>query len=120
MPIGTITIEAREDAGNGLKLFKCSFAGDSAYPTNGSTTAETLLRAAITAAAVGATDKNIRGPEVVDIIDVIPGDCGQYVPSWTYATALLKVRDGGHATWNEVGNGTNLAATTFHVTFICK
>ena len=46
MPIGTITIESRADAANGLKLFKCSFAGDSAYPTHGSTTAQTLLRAA--------------------------------------------------------------------------
>lgn len=119
MAIGTITIGARVDAANGLKLFKCSFAGDGSYPTGGSA-ALTALKTAIAAAATAASDKNIRGPEAVAIVDIIPGDCGQYVPSWDYTNSKLKVRDGGHATWNEVGNGTNLAGTTFNVTFICK
>jgi hypothetical protein len=121
MAIGTITITARvEDTNGTLKLFKCSFDGDDDYPTGGTADVQASLRTAIETAASGATDANVRGIENVTVVDVIPGDCGQYVPSWDYANGKLKVRDGGHATWDEVANTTDLSGTTFNVTFITK
>ncbi len=119
MATGTVTIVARAEEGP-LKMFKCSFLGDTSYTTNGSAGVQALLRTAIKTAAAAAGDANVRGIENVEIVDIIPGDCGQYVPSWTYATGLLKVRDGGHATWAEVANTTALNTTTFNVTFITK
>ena len=119
MAIGTITIVSRLDFGKGEKNFKCSFAGDASYPTGGTAGADVLaaLKLAIKTAAAAAGDANVRAIEGVTIKEILPGDCGQYVPSWT--SGKLKVRDGGHATWNEVGNGTNLSGTAFNVTFIC-
>lgn len=121
MAIGTITITARAEDTNGcLKLFKCSFDGEDDYPAGGTADVQAALRTAIETAAGAATDKNVRGIENVTIVDVIPGDCGQYVPSWDYANGKLKVRDGGHATWDEVTAAADISATTFNVTFITK
>jgi hypothetical protein len=119
MAIGTITIASRLELGDGNKMFKCTFAGDGNYPTNGTLNADVTaaLQLAIKTAAAAAGDANVRAIEDVTILDVIQGDCGQYVPCWT--AVGLKVLDGGHATRDEVGNGTNLAGTTFGVTFVC-
>ncbi len=120
MAIGTITIGNTLALPDGGMLYKCSFAGDGAYPTHGTLSAaiHTALKLAIKTAEGLTTDTNVRGPLNPTIVDIIGGDCGQYVPMWT--AVGLKVRDGGHATWNEVGNGTNLAGTTFNVTFVTK
>lgn len=119
MAQGTITIVSRLDYGKGEKIFKCSFPGDTSYPTGGTAGADVLaaLKTAIKTAAAAAGDANVRGIEGVTIKEIIPGDCGQYVPSWT--GGKLKVRDGGHATWDEVANTTALNGTTFNVTFLC-
>ena len=120
MAQGTITIIDRVNLERGAKLIKCSFPGDTSYPTNGTLGADVLaaLKAAIKAAAGAATDANVRGEEAVTIVDVIGGDCGQYEPYWV--SGNLKVLDGGSGTRAEVGSGTGLNGTTFNVTFICK
>jgi len=119
MAIGAMTIVNRVDYGKGEKNFKVSFAGDGAYPTGGTAGADVLaaLRLAIKTAAGAAGDANVRGSEAVTIKEIIGSDCGQYEPYWV--GGKLKVLDGGHATRNEVANGTNLAGTTFNVDFIC-
>ena len=120
MALGTMTIvEATKEAGS-LKVMAMSFAGDSAYPTGGSTDAETKLNAAIKAAAAAATDANIRGNENVEIVGVFDDDAGQYRPIWDAANNKLKVRDMGHATNDEVANTTDLSGTTFLVKFLVK
>ena len=120
MSIGTITIVDRINLDGGHKLVKCSFDGDDAYPTGGTTAAnvEAALKLAIKTAAAAADDANVRAVENLSIVDVIAGDCGQYVPSWT--SSKLKVRDGGSATWAEASNEGDLSGTTFNVTFICE
>lgn len=117
--IGAITIEARaEDTNGAMKLFKCSFAGDASYRTGGTAGVQAELRAAIKLAAATSGDANVRGIEDVTIVDLIPGDCGQYVPTWDYANGKMKILRGGHATRAEVSWGSALFGTTFHVTFV--
>lgn len=120
MAIGTITIASTLELANGARLYHCSFAGDGAYPTGGTLVADVLakLMAAIKTAELAASDTLVRGVPTPTIIDVIPGDCGQYAPMWV--TAGLKVRDGGHATWDEVTAAGDLSATTFNVTFVTQ
>jgi len=102
MAIGTMTIVNRVDFGKGEKNIKVSFAGDGAYTTGGT---------------VGADVLAARGAEAVTIKEVVCGDCGQYLASWT--GGKLKVLDGGSATQAEVAGAVNLSGTTFNVTFIC-
>jgi len=119
MAIGTMTIVNRVDFGKGEKNIKVSFAGDGAYTTGGTVGADVLaaLQLAIKTAAGVATDANVRGAEAVTIKEVVCGDCGQYLASWT--GGKLKVLDGGSATQAEVAGAVNLSGTTFNVTFIC-
>ena len=122
MAIGTITIIGTQPLGdNGEKAFKCSFAGDGAYPTGGTLLAaiNTALRDAIVDAAAAASDKLVRGAETPTIREIIAGDCGQYVPCWSAAVGL-KVLDGGSGTRAEAAPGADLHLTTFNVTFICE
>lgn len=120
MPIGTITIIDTVEHGGGLSDIKCSFAGDSAYPTNGTLVADVkaALVLAIKTAELAKGDANVRAPRDLTIYEVIGGDCGQYEPYWT--AVGLKVLDGGHATRAEVGNGVDLKAIPFNVTFKIK
>jgi hypothetical protein len=120
MAIGTITIASTLELPNGARLYHCAFAGDGAYPTNGTLAAAVTaaLVLAIKTAELAATDTLVRGVLNPTIIDIIAGDCGQYIPMWT--AVGLKMRDGGSGTLAEVGNGTNLAGTTCNVTFVTK
>lgn len=120
MSIGTMTIVDRLSLEDGHKLVKCSFDGDDAYPTGGTLKAavEAALNLAIKTANLAEDDANVRGAEDLSIVEIIAGDCGQYVPSWT--SSKLKVRDGGSATWAEASNEGDLSGTTFNVTFICE
>lgn len=121
MAQGVITIGTVVALPQGASLIKCSFPGDTAYPTGGTLKAdvEAALATAIATVVAAATDKNVRGLSNPTVVDLIPGDCGQYVPMWDSAVGL-KVRDGGHATVDEVGNGTDLHGTTFNVTLVCE
>ena len=119
MTLGTFTIVNRVDYDNGVKNFKCSFTGDTSYPTDGTLGAAVLaaLKLAIKTAAAAAGDANVRGPEAITIKNIVGGDCGQYEPYWV--SGKLKVLDGGSASRAEVGSGGALNGTTFNVTFLC-
>jgi hypothetical protein len=120
MAIGTITILDTVEHGGGLAEIKCSFAGDSAYPTGGTLVAnvKAALELAIKTAELAKGDANVRGTRDVTIYGIEASDCGAYKPEWV--AAGLKVRDGGHATVDEIANGVDLKATTFYVTFKIK
>lgn len=120
MAIGTITILDTVEHGGGIADIKCSFAGDSAYPTGGTLVAnvKAALVLAIKTAELAKGDANVRASRDLTIYDIVGGDCGQYEPYWV--TAGLKVLDGGDAARAEVGNGTDLKAVTFNVTFKVK
>ncbi|HEU0080235.1 MAG TPA: hypothetical protein VFQ76_21490 [Longimicrobiaceae bacterium] len=87
-----------------------SFAADGAYPTGGTAAFETFVRAAIARGAV-------------DVIAVIPGDCGGYVPVYDRANDKLKVYYGDNNNASdgplvEVPNTTDLDAVTFNLTIL--
>lgn len=120
MPIGTVTIVAAVPLPTGEQVIKCSFAGDDDYATGGTAGAdvEAAVVAALLTAALAATDANIQASSDLTIFDVVPGDCGQYVPSWTGGD--LKVLDGGDVARAEVALHADLSGTTFNVSFVCK
>jgi hypothetical protein len=120
MAIGTITINDTVEHGGGLADIKCTFAGDSSYPTNGTLVADvtTALELAIKTAELAKGDANVRASRDVTIYDIIGGDCGQYEPYWT--AIGLKVLDGGSGTRAEVANGVDLKGTPFNVAFKIK
>ena len=66
-----------------------------------------MLRISITKAALGKSGSR-------EIVAIIPGDCGDAVPSYDVATDKLFVRV--MSTAAEVGNGVSLAASTFKLT----
>lgn len=117
MAIGTITIIDTIEHDHGIAEYKCSFAGDDNYPTNGTLVAnvKAALVLAIKTAELAKTDANVRATRDLTIYDIVGGDCGQYEPYWT--AVGLKVLDGGSATRAEVANGVDLKATPFNVTF---
>lgn len=118
MAIGAITIADRFAMGDGAQYFKCSFAGDGAYPAGGTLGADVLtaLKLAIKTAELAASDTNVRAPENPAIVAIVPGDCGQYVPCWV--GGKLKVLDGGDATRTEAAG--DLSGTTFSLAFITQ
>lgn len=118
MAIGTITIlDELQLNDDGETLYKVSFAGDTAQPAGGVLEADvmTKLTAAVLTAAGVATDANVRGVRTMQIRDIIPGDCGQYMPTWS--GAKMKVLDGGSGTRAEATG--NLSGTTFKLSFVC-
>jgi len=119
MSLGTITIESVKLRKDGGQVIRMSFAGDDSYPTGGTATFSALVKTAVATAHAAAGDANVRGYESLAIQGVIPQDCGQYVPSYDKANDKLFVRDGGSATWAEVGSGVSLAGTTFNVLALC-
>jgi hypothetical protein len=111
MALGVITVVKRSgDAASApLRIDSIQFAGDSAYPAGGSAGLEALL-----AAKLGVT------PEIVA---VIPGHCGQYIPSWDITNKKLFVRDSQDikTPWGEVGPAPfDLSGTTFNIAVISK
>lgn len=108
MSLGAITLLRRggDMPSAPLRVDHISFAGDDDYPAGGTAGLEALL-----AAKLGVT------PE---ILAVVPGDCGQYVPSWDYTNKKMFVRDGGTATWTEVAPAFDLSGTTFNVAVISQ
>lgn len=119
MSLGTITItKVRETADGGQEILM-SFLGDTSYPTGGTAGFNALVRAAIKAKHVAATDALVRGAEQVAVMAVVPQNCGQYIPSYDYTNDKLFVQDGGSATLAEVAGTTALNGTTFKVLVIC-
>jgi hypothetical protein len=104
MALGTLTL-VKQAAGQGPIFYdRVSCTGDAAYPTGGTAAFETTYRA-----KVGSSRT---------IIDIIPGDCGLFVPSYTFATKKLKVRNFTDGT--EVTDTTNLGSTTFNFTVVSE
>ena len=112
MSIGAITIKASRRLDGGMD-YTASFAGDNAYPAGGTLAFTDALRAAIKAAAAAASDKNVRGPEAVTILDVQAQDCGAYSVGYVQATGALKVTD--TTTGAEAAPAADLSGTTFNV-----
>jgi hypothetical protein len=108
--IGNFSIDAIRRLDGGLD-YAASWDGDTDYPTGGTLAFTTLLRDAIKAAALAASDRNVRGPETVTILDVQGGDCGVYQPAFVRATGALKVLDAAGA---EAALHADLHATRFH------
>lgn len=112
MSLGTITPVAAQSVNNSKAAFMdaVGIVGDDSYPTGGSTGLDALLQAEL-------------GPEARNVIGVIPGDCGGFVPVYDPANGgTLKVyRAGGtNAALEEVPNATNLSGTTFNLIVVSK
>jgi len=122
MSIGAITMGEITGEKPSAPLFAIdvSFAGDSSYPTGGTADFQESVRDAIETYMAAQSDANVRGRWNVEIQCVAGFNCGQYVPWYDAANDKLYVRDGGHATWDEVANTTNLSGTTFNLTLLCK
>lgn len=108
MALGTMTVRSRvgQDRGsNHLKAYRLSFAGDTSYPTGGTASFKSTVESAI-------------GRKLVEIVDVVSGDCGDNRAEHDQANDKLKVRV--ISTAAEVGAAVNLSGVTFNVTVLCR
>lgn len=88
------------------------FAGETSYPTGGTTLFEAYVR-------------DLLGLGALDVVAVIPQDCGGYLPCYDPAADTLKVyyADNNNAADGpliEVPAATNLSAVTFNVMVISR
>ena len=90
------------DPGKPVYVDLIQFLGDAAYPTNGTLTISTTILAAT----------GMVGKTVISIKHVFSSTV-KYILEWDRANDALRVVDVN--TGAEVGNGTNLAGTTFEV-----
>lgn len=106
MALGAATIETSggKNASSPTFVDRLSFAGDGAYPSNGTEGFEDYVRAKL--------------GDNRTIIGILAEDCGAYRPVYDRATDKLKVFVTADGT--EVSNGTNLSATTMHVVVLSK
>lgn len=112
MSLGTITVGAGQGGKPKAPSFrkKISFPGDDSYPTGGTANFEAAVQSALSLE--------------VDLIAILPNDCGGYVPVYDDVNDKLKVyyadydavADGALI---EVANATNLSGTTFNVVVLC-
>jgi len=105
MPIGVIT---RDDQGGQrvqapVFIDRISFAGDGTYPAGGTPDFQTLVRA--------------KTGDSREIIDIIPGNCGVYLPMYDKANDKLFVYD---RTTNAESAVANMSGTTFNLTVISQ
>lgn len=111
MAIGAITVINKTQVTGVLNVDQIAFAGDGAYPANGTPGFQALVRAAL-------------GKGNVTIIHVVPQDCGGYLPVYDNVADKLKVFYGDNnnaADGPLVENATaNLSATTFKVVVLSK
>lgn len=111
MAIGTITVVKKALGGSVLRMDTLQFAADGAYPTGGTAAFETAVRDALD---VGS----------VDVLGIIPNDCGGYVPVYDQANDKLKVyysnSDAADGPLIEVPNTTNLSGVTFNLVVVSK
>lgn len=111
MALGTITVVRKTQIPGPLNYDEISFAGDGAYPTNGTPGFQALVRTAL-------------GKGNVTILHVIPAECGGYIPFYDVAADKLKViySDNNNAADGPlIENATaNLSGTTFKLTVVSK
>ena len=109
MALGAASRVAAESA-NGERLFvdRISFAGDGAYVTGGTPDFDGTIKALL------GDDRNV--------IAVIPGDCGNYLPLYVPAVGATpgKLLARLISTGAEAANAADLSAITFNVIVISK
>jgi hypothetical protein len=111
MALGTITVPASLDNPGGptpVQVDNISFLGDDAYAAGGTADFQALFR---------AVTKNNR-----EVLAVIGGDCGGYVPVYDKANDKLKVYEQTNvATSPLIETATSdLSGTTFNLTVLSK
>ncbi len=105
MSLGTATVNLDEGRSGGPHpMTRITFDGDDSYPTGGTPNFQAAVRTAF-----GAD---------LEVVDVIPGNCGDFLPSYDKATDKLFVRL--ISTGVEARGGQNLSATSFNLTVIGK
>ncbi len=117
MALGTITIESVRETKDGGQEILMSCPGDGAYGAGGTPDFNSLLQAAIKTKHGAATDENVRGPELVEVVYVVPVTAGVYVPSYDYAADKLFVYDNST---DAESNTANMSGTTFRFVAVCK
>ncbi len=105
-------LEKTQSKSNPVHFDLISFPGDSLYPTGGTAAFQAFVRTCLNKGAV-------------EIIAVIPQDCGGYVPAYDKANDKLKVYFGDFdpaaaAPLAEVVDTTDLDGVTFRVLVISK
>lgn len=106
MALGAATQGAEVGQEGGPTFFQLlTFLGDDAYPTGGTENFQAFVR----------TSMANRGN--VEVIGVIPQDCGLHRPVYDKATDKLKVLLG--STGVEVGAGDN-SAITYNLIVLCR
>lgn len=105
MTLGALTLIDHNSAAQGpLFLDHVSLVGDGAYATGGTTGLQALYQAAV---------KSKR-----TIVAIIPGFCGDAVPSYDPATDKLQVQV--MSTAAEAANAANLAGSTYKFCIVSK
>lgn len=106
MPLGAMALSKEHLSNPGpMGLARISFAGDGAYPTNGTPGIQALVCTLL------------KKPGL-ELIDVISGDCGDHVVHYDKANDKLKMRV--ISTGAEVGNGVDKSGTTINCTVLYK
>lgn len=110
MAIGTITVDQKEHAPGHIRTDLLHFVGDSSYPTNGMPILA-LIKAAL-------------GVGTIQIMAVVPNDCGGYVVAYVPSTGKLKVyysnSDSSDGPLIEVPDTTALNGVTFNLLVISR
>jgi hypothetical protein len=112
MALGAITVVESAVADGPVRMDLLSFAADGAYPTGGSAGFQAAVRAALNKGNL-------------EIVGVIPQDCGGYSVTYDKAADKLKVytndndnvADGPGV---QVANAANLGGVTFKVLVLTK
>lgn len=107
MALGTATIVKRAEGDGPLRCDVLRFAGDDAYAAGGTANFEAYARAAI-------------GRGDIEIVGVVPGHCGGYVPQYDFANDTLAVYEAGAdaAPLDELGAAADVSGTTFEVSIL--
>lgn len=110
MAIGMITVGEQTPTNGPQGMDMVSFPGDASYPTGGTAAFQASIRTAL--------DKGN-----VNIVAIVPQDCGGYSPVYDNANDKLKVYHGdsdgvADGPMVQVPNATNLGAVTFNMLVI--
>ena len=110
MALGTITPGvAVGQEGSNVIIDLISFPGDGTYPSGGTPDFQAAVRAAL-------------GKGNLELLAVVPSDCGGYVPVYDKAADKLKVYEQTSTVTSPLIQTVtgNLAGTTFNLLVICK
>lgn len=112
MSLGTIVVDTKTETPTGpVRFDQIHFPGDGAYAAGGTPGFQALVRAKL----------NVGN---VEILTIIPGDCGGYLPVYDKANDKLKVYYGDNnnaADGPLVENATaDLSGVTFNLTVVSR